>query len=110
VVAEHFLQNDWYVRVLSEGGNAQSASSEWIPLTHLVTEAFMICDRCGSIMKHEEVLSRYEPFSTWRCLLCGEYLDEVIIENRKRHVGSQIDHSAESDSDGSAEPHSSLDG
>lgn len=47
----------------------------------------MNCPRCSGSMVHEnfygagEGLSWYYP--GWRCLLCGEIVDKVILSNRK---------------------------
>jgi len=30
-----------------------------------------------------------EPFLGWRCVQCGEILDEVILENREKGTGRQ---------------------
>ena len=34
-------------------------------------------------MVHEKVFSKAEMLDIWRCVLCGEYLDPVILENRQ---------------------------
>jgi len=34
-------------------------------------------------MIHEKVYSKTEMLSIWRCVLCGEYIDPVILENRQ---------------------------
>ena len=43
----------------------------------------MKCSRCGGLMVYEnfytlEIANLYE----WRCVPCGEIVDQVIIENR----------------------------
>ena len=43
----------------------------------------MKCSRCGGLMVYEnyytlEIAKIYE----WRCIPCGEIIDEVILENR----------------------------
>ena len=43
----------------------------------------MKCYRCGGMMVHERVYSKAEMLSIWRCVLCGEYIDPVILENRQ---------------------------
>ena len=43
----------------------------------------MKCYRCGGMMVHETVYSKAEQLRIWRCILCGEYIDPVIIENRQ---------------------------
>jgi len=44
----------------------------------------MKCGRCGSVMVHERFYGLYERFLGWRCIFCGEIVDEVILENRGR--------------------------
>jgi hypothetical protein len=34
-------------------------------------------------MIHEKVYSEAEQLRIWRCILCGEYIDPVILENRQ---------------------------
>ena len=46
----------------------------------------MKCHRCGSKMVYEKFYGYYENFSGWRCILCGEILDQVILENRQERV------------------------
>jgi hypothetical protein len=43
----------------------------------------MKCYRCGGMMIHEKVYSEAEQLEIWRCVLCGEYIDPVILENRQ---------------------------
>jgi len=43
----------------------------------------MKCRRCGSIMVYERFYGPHEHFSGWRCILCGEIIDQVILENRQ---------------------------
>jgi len=40
------------------------------------------CDRCTGMMIHEEFFGPNGPFFSWRCLICGEVVDQTIIENR----------------------------
>ena len=46
-------------------------------------EFHMKCVRCGGIMVHEKIYSKAEMLAIWRCVLCGEYVDSVILENRQ---------------------------
>jgi hypothetical protein len=42
------------------------------------------CLRCGGLMKSEPVLDGDARLLTqWRCMNCGDVLDEKIVENRK---------------------------
>ncbi len=45
----------------------------------------MKCNRCGGLMVYERFLSQEaEDFSGWRCVACGEIVDEVILKNRTK--------------------------
>ena len=43
----------------------------------------MKCAHCGSLMILENVCNRSGESESWRCILCGEYVDPVILENRQ---------------------------
>ena len=43
----------------------------------------MKCDRCGSVMVYERFYGSGEQFTGWRCISCGEILDQVILDNRQ---------------------------
>jgi len=47
----------------------------------------MKCHRCGSVMVYQKFFGTDGPFWGWRCLLCGEIFDEVILENRHSNPG-----------------------
>jgi len=49
----------------------------------------MKCHRCGSVMVYERFYGSGEHFLGWRCILCGEIIDEVILENRQTKIGRQ---------------------
>lgn len=49
----------------------------------------MKCHRCGSVMVYERFYGPDGNFSGWRCISCGEILDEVILENRQVVTGRQ---------------------
>jgi hypothetical protein len=42
----------------------------------------MKCQRCGGIMVLEKFYGTSEVFLGWRCIACGEIVDQVILENR----------------------------
>jgi len=44
--------------------------------------AFMKCARCGGKMNYEKFYTTSEEFFGWRCIFCGEIIDQVILENR----------------------------
>ncbi len=41
------------------------------------------CDRCGSIMVKEKYFGFEEQFWGWRCICCGDVVDQIILENRE---------------------------
>jgi len=42
----------------------------------------MRCHRCSGIMIYEKFYGDCEHFFGWRCVVCGEIIDQVILENR----------------------------
>ena len=42
----------------------------------------MKCQRCGGIMVLEKFYGTSEVFFGWRCIVCGDIVDQVILENR----------------------------
>ena len=50
-------------------------------------ESIMKCHRCGGTMAYEKFFGATEDFFGWRCILCGEIVDQVILKNRysKKH-------------------------
>jgi hypothetical protein len=46
----------------------------------------MKCHRCGGVMVYERFYGPEEHFSGWRCIMCGEILDQVILENRQTEL------------------------
>lgn len=49
----------------------------------------MTCHRCHGFMCPTDLLvgrsgSEYDSFRGWRCVACGEIVDEVIVRNRIR--------------------------
>ncbi len=49
----------------------------------------MKCHRCGSLMVFERFYGPNEYFLGWRCVLCGEIIDQLILENRQASSGNQ---------------------
>lgn len=43
----------------------------------------MKCNRCGGIMAYEKIYYETEQTWGWKCIFCGEYIDDVILENRE---------------------------
>ena len=42
------------------------------------------CGRCGGLMVYEKFYGQAEDYFGWRCIACGEIVDQVILENRFR--------------------------
>lgn len=49
-------------------------------------ESVMRCHRCKGIMIFEKFYGDCEHFFGWRCVVCGEIVDQVILENRLGNV------------------------
>ena len=45
--------------------------------------AFMKCHRCRGAMGYDKFNGPPEQFWGWKCLICGEIVDPVILENRE---------------------------
>jgi hypothetical protein len=43
------------------------------------------CHRCGGLMVNETIKGQLESpdFEAWRCVVCGEIVDLLIIANRR---------------------------
>ena len=53
----------------------------------------MICERCNGLMVREQIddlqgMNRDLCATGYRCLLCGDLVDRVILENRSRSTGA----------------------
>ncbi len=42
----------------------------------------MKCPRCNGLMIYERYQDMLEVFYAWRCVICGEVVDDVVIRNR----------------------------
>ena len=42
----------------------------------------MKCNRCLRNMAYEKFYGAQEAFWGWRCIYCGDIIDQVILENR----------------------------
>jgi len=56
-------------------------------VSFLSEEVAMKCHRCGGAMVYEKFYGICEFFWGWRCIFCGEIVDQVILENRPNVVG-----------------------
>jgi len=43
----------------------------------------MKCLRCSSVMIYHKFYGLQEHFWGWECVICGEMVDQVILENRE---------------------------
>jgi len=47
----------------------------------------MKCSKCSGLMTYERFPSqKAEHFLGWKCVFCGEIVDEIILENRGKKV------------------------
>jgi len=44
---------------------------------------FTKCLRCRGAMVYDKFYGLQEQFMGWKCLICGEIVDPVILENRQ---------------------------
>ncbi len=62
---------------------------KWVTGSDVVTG----CPRCHSLMVEETFVDLRTTFSMasftgWRCVVCGEIVDPVILQNRRHHPRS----------------------
>jgi hypothetical protein len=43
----------------------------------------MKCLRCNGPMIYDKFYGPHEHFWGWKCVICGEIVDQVILENRQ---------------------------
>jgi hypothetical protein len=57
------------------------------PGIHSIKEGnIMKCRRCNGMMEFEKFYGDCEYFFGWRCVVCGEIVDQVILENRLESI------------------------
>lgn len=44
---------------------------------------FSKCQRCKGAMVYDKFYGLQEQFWGWKCLICGEIIDPVILKNRQ---------------------------
>ena len=49
----------------------------------------MKCRRCNGSMVLEQFYSEQGDFLGWRCIICGDIIDQVILENRHGRKGER---------------------
>jgi hypothetical protein len=50
----------------------------------------MKCHRCEGHMVHQKFYGPHEHFWGWRCISCGEIVDQIILENRGSMATGQL--------------------
>jgi hypothetical protein len=40
------------------------------------------CHRCESLMVYQKFYGPHEHFWGWRCIFCGDIVDQIVLENR----------------------------
>ena len=51
---------------------------------------FTKCLRCRGAMVYDKFHGSQEQFMGWKCLICGEIVDPVILENRQLMGAGQV--------------------
>jgi len=51
---------------------------------------FVKCHRCRGAMVYDKFYGLQEQFWGWKCLICGEIVDPVILENRQLMRAGQV--------------------
>jgi len=49
----------------------------------------MECHRCKGFMVQEKFYGPGDPFWAWKCVICGEIIDPLILDNR-HHGGGLV--------------------
>jgi hypothetical protein len=52
--------------------------------------SFMKCLRCRDAMVYDKFYGAREQFWGWKCMICGEIVDPVILENRQLMTADQV--------------------
>lgn len=47
------------------------------------------CHRCRGAMAYEKIYSSHGEYWGWKCLICGEIVDPVILKNRQAMIAGQ---------------------
>ncbi len=53
---------------------------------------FTKCFRCNGAVIYDKFYGHYEQFWGWKCLMCGEIVDPVILKNRQSMGSGQGTH------------------
>jgi len=52
--------------------------------------SFTKCLRCKGAMIYDKFCGAREQFWGWKCVICGEIVDPVILENRQLMSSGQV--------------------
>jgi len=44
----------------------------------------MKCTKCNCLMSYERFYGQADDFDGWRCICCGDIVDDVILSNRSK--------------------------
>jgi hypothetical protein len=47
------------------------------------------CFRCNGAMAYDKFYSPYGEYWGWKCLICGDIVDPVILNNRQSMIAGQ---------------------
>jgi len=48
------------------------------------------CFRCSGTMAYDKIYSPQGAYCGWKCLICGEIVDPVILSNRQSMIAGQV--------------------
>ncbi len=46
----------------------------------------MKCTKCGCFMSYQSFYDHADDFDGWRCICCGDIVDDVILRNRSKKI------------------------
>ena len=74
-------------RKIDLGAGLPKQAQQVAPDSHSTREGdVMKCHRCNGMMVFEKFYGDCEYFLGWRCITCGEIVDQVILENRLQSI------------------------
>jgi hypothetical protein len=50
----------------------------------------MRCMKCNCLMSHERFYDVADAFEGWRCICCGDIVDDVILSNRSKKDAGRL--------------------
>ncbi len=69
-------------RVIERGETVKQQERLPVKSNKMGLDGRLRCHRCGSIMIYEKYYGFEEQFWGWRCIWCGNIIDQIILENR----------------------------